>query len=64
MNGFRSFFTTQISIPMDYSNLKQPADRLAWACGRLTGLIYTDRFDIEEEFLDELREVLYVMENQ
>ena len=49
---------------MDYTNLKHPDERLAWSAGRLTGLIHTTRYRLDEELIEELKEILYVLENQ
>lgn len=49
---------------MDYTNLKHPEERLGWCAGRLSGLIGTTRYQLEDELIEELKEILYVLENQ
>ena len=48
---------------MDYTTIKNEHERYSWACGRLAGLIGTTRYELSEEFRNELKEILYVLEN-
>ena len=58
------FSSPHKSILMDYTNLKHPEERLGWCAGRLSGLIGTTRYQLEDELIEELKEILYVLENQ
>ena len=48
---------------MDYITIKNEHQRHEWCCGRLAGLIGTTRYELSDELINELKEILYVLEN-
>ena len=48
---------------MDFTQIKDENERYQWVLGRLTGLAGTARYNLDEEIRNELKEIIFVLEN-